>query len=292
MEYAKASPARRALAVLGLAALVTVGATAARLQVTSAQDQDGKSVPAEKKHAIGLSEVFRAASEKILPAVVTIETRTKPHPVKKGPHDNNNEMPQDNPFKGTPFEDFFKDNAPHGFRFHGEEGGRQFTPRHEGTGSGFIIDKSGLILTNNHVVDGADEVTVRLHDGREFKGSDIRTDPQSDLAVVRIKGAGDLPVATLGDSSKMDIGDWVIAVGNPFGLDSTVSAGIISGKGRELGSSQRTRFLQTDAAINPGNSGGPLLDSSGRAIGVNAAILSASGSWAGIGFAIPIAELG
>ena len=289
-QHAKTSPARRALAVLGLAALLAVGATAVRLQVTSAQDRDGKPAPAEKKHAIGLSEVFRAASEKIVPAVVTIETHTKPHPAQNRGHDNGNghgQMPQDNPFKGTPFEDFFKDNAPHGFHFHGEEGGRSFTPRRDGTGSGVIIDKSGLILTNNHVVEGADEVTVRLHDGREFKGTDIRTDPQSDLAVVHIKNAGDLPTATLGDSSKMDIGDWVIAVGNPFGLDSTVSAGIISGKGRELGSSQRTRFLQTDAAINPGNSGGPLVDLDGEVIGINTAIATSSGGYQGIGFAIP-----
>ncbi|HWC89181.1 MAG TPA: Do family serine endopeptidase [Pirellulales bacterium] len=286
MQYAKVSPARRALAVLGLAAVVAIGATV-RQQVTSAQDPGGKPVPAEKKHAKGLSEVFRAASEKIVPAVVTIETRTKPQPIENHRQHGHGDMHQENPFKGTPFEDFFKDNPSFGFRMPGEGGGRQFTPRHEGTGSGVIIDKSGLILTNNHVVEGADEVTVRLHDGREFKGTDIRTDPQSDLAVVHIKGAGSLPVAKLGDSSKMDIGDWVIAVGNPFGLDSTVSAGIISGKGRELGSNKRTRFLQTDAAINPGNSGGPLVDLDGDVIGINTAIATSSGGYQGIGFAIP-----
>ena len=107
-------------------------------------------------------------------------------------------------------------------------------PRREGVGSGVIVDSSGIILTNNHVVDGADEVMVELADGREFKADDVKTDPSSDLAVVRIKGAGSLPAAQLGDSDDMQIGDWVLAIGNPFGLEQTVSAGIISGKGREL----------------------------------------------------------
>ena len=132
MHYAKINPARRALVVLGVAAIVAIGATV-RQQVTSAQDPGGKQVPAEKKHAKGLSEVFRAASEKILPAVVTIETRTKPQPIEQHRH-GNGDMPQENPFKGTPFEDFFKENAPNG-RFHGH-GGRQSMPKREGTGSG------------------------------------------------------------------------------------------------------------------------------------------------------------
>ena len=123
-------------------------------------------------------------------------------------------------FKGTPFEDFFKDNAPNG-RFHGHNGRQQSMLRREGTGSGVIIDKSGLILTNNHVVEGADEVTVRLNDGREFKGTDIHTDPHSDLAILRIKATGSLPYAKMGDSNKMGIGDWVIAVGNPFARSNT-----------------------------------------------------------------------
>ncbi len=228
--------------------------------------------------ARGLSHAFRAASEAIVPAVVTIETRSKPRaaPERKGG------KPQANPFKGTPFEDFFNDNDPRLREFGGSR------PRREGTGSGVIVDKSGIILTNNHVVEGADEVIVRLADGREFTAADIKTDPQTDLAVLRIPGAGTLPAAIMGDSDKLATGDWVIAVGNPFGLDLTVSAGIISGKGRELGAGQRTRFLQTDAAINPGNSGGPLVDLDGAVIGINTAIASNSGGYQGIGFAIPI----
>ena len=168
----------------------------------------------------------------------------------------------------------------------GQEFGFQ-SPPHDGMGSGVIIDKSGIVLTNNHVVEGADTVTVRLSDGREFKATDIKTDPQTDLAVLHIKAKGDLPAAHLGNCDNLEIGDWVIAIGNPFGQEKTVTAGIISGKGRELGS-QRTKFLQTDAAINPGNSGGPLVNLDGEVVGINTAIASNSGGYQGIGFAIPI----
>ena len=187
----------------------------------------------------------------------------------------------ENPFKGTPFEDFFNDR----------NGGIPFNmpeQRRTGVGAGVIIDRSGLVLTNNHVVEGATEVTVRLSDGREFKGTDIKTDKQTDLAIVRIEGAKDLHAATLGDSDALDIGDWVIAVGNPFNQEMTVSAGIISGKGRTLMGGQRTQYLQTDAAINPGNSGGPLVDLDGEVVGINTAIASSSGGFQGVGFAIPI----
>jgi serine protease Do len=151
-----------------------------------------------------------------------------------------------------------------------------------------IVDAAGIVLTNNHVVEGADEVTVELPDGREFKATDIKTDPESDLAVVRLADAKDLPVAKLGDSDKLSIGDWVIAIGNPFELETTVSAGIISGKGRELSGIRRAQFLQTDAAINPGNSGGPLVNLAGEVIGINTAIASRSGGNQGVGFAIPV----
>jgi serine protease Do len=150
-----------------------------------------------------------------------------------------------------------------------------------------IIDPAGIVLTNNHVVEGADEVTVELTDGREFKAKEIKTDPESDLAVIRLADARDLPAARLGDSDKLAIGDWVIAIGTPFELDTTVSAGIISGKGRELGGIRRAQFLQTDAAINPGNSGGPLINLEGEVVGINTAIASNSGGYQGIGFAIP-----
>ncbi|MEO1432748.1 MAG: trypsin-like peptidase domain-containing protein, partial [Cyanobacteria bacterium J06633_8] len=158
-----------------------------------------------------------------------------------------------------------------------------------GLGSGFIIDKSGLVLTNAHVVDKADKVTVRLKDGRKFEGKVQGADEVTDLAVVKINAGGDLPVATLGSSSNVQVGDWAIAVGNPLGFDNTVTLGIVSTLKRpssQVGiSSKRLEFIQTDAAINPGNSGGPLLNAIGEVIGINTAIRADA---MGIGFAIPI----
>ncbi len=156
-----------------------------------------------------------------MPSVVTVHSKSKgtmPKVAKANPHSKNKQHGGENPFKGTPFEDFFGSDA-----FPGVPNMPQGHPRREGVGSGVIVDSSGIILTNNHVVAGADEVVVELADGREFKAEDVKTDPTSDLAVVRIKGAGTLPAATLGDSDEMRIGDWVIAVGNPFGLEQTVS---------------------------------------------------------------------
>lgn len=233
-------------------------------------------------HANALSRAFRHAAEKATPSVVVVRSEAKPQPQQRG---RGPQRGGDNPFKGTPFEDFFRDGLPEGFEF--GPGPRGGMPR-SGVGSGVIVDASGIVLTNNHVVEGADEVTVELSDGREFKAREIKTDPDSDLAVIRLDGAKDLPTARLGDSDQLDTGDWVIAIGNPFELETTVSAGIISGKGRELGGIRRAKFLQTDAAINPGNSGGPLVNLDGEVIGINTAIASNSGGYQGIGFAIPI----
>ena len=162
------------------------------------------------------------------------------------------------------------------------------------TGSGFIVSPSGYVLTNNHVIDGADRVTVGLPDRREFKAKIVGRDPQTDVAVLKIDGT-DLPTLPLGDDSQARVGDWVLAVGNPLQLDFTVTAGIVSAKGRanELRDLNTDKyaiqdFIQTDAAINPGNSGGPLVDTRGEAIGINSAIASPTGSYAGYGFAIPI----
>jgi serine protease Do len=154
-------------------------------------------------------------------------------------------------------------------------------------GSGVIIDASGIVLTNNHVIEGEDEVVVRLGDGREFTATSVTTDPLSDLAIVRFKAPEGLPAANLGDSDSLEIGDWVIAIGSPFELEATVSAGIISGKGRSIDQIQRGRLIQTDAAINPGNSGGPLVNLDGEVVGINTAIASNSGGYQGVGFAIP-----
>src|SRR6267142_7094112 len=160
-------------------------------------------------------------------------------------------------------------------------------PRQEGLGSGVVITKDGYILTNNHVVDGAEEVKVTLQDGRDFTAKVIGRDPKSDVAVVQID-ARDLPTIPVADSDKVEVGDVVLAIGNPFGIGQTVTTGIVSatGRGGAIGLDYED-FIQTDAAINPGNSGGALVDAEGRLIGINTAILSRSGGNQGIGFAVP-----
>jgi len=164
---------------------------------------------------------------------------------------------------------------------------REYTQR--GQGSGFIINKKGFILTNNHVVEGADTITVTLSDKREFIGTVVGTDPQSDVALIKIDNAVNLPVLPLGDSSKLEVAEWVIAIGNPFGLDQTVTVGVVSATGRSsIGINDYENFIQTDAAINPGNSGGPLINARGEAVGINTALFSKTGGYMGIGFAIPI----
>ena len=161
--------------------------------------------------------------------------------------------------------------------------------KQRGQGSGFIISPDGYILTNNHVVDNADKITVILSDEREFTASLIGADPQSDVALIKIDEGNDLPTLPLGDSDALEVGEWVIAIGNPFGLSQTVTAGVVSAKGRSsVGINEYENFIQTDAAINPGNSGGPLVNIKGEVIGINSALYSRTGGYMGIGFAIPI----
>ncbi len=160
--------------------------------------------------------------------------------------------------------------------------------RQRSLGSGFFINQDGYILTNNHVVEKADQITVRLADEREFKARLIGRDPKTDIAVIKIDEAPNLSVVTLGDSDQLKVGEWVMAIGNPFGLEHTVTAGIVSAKGRYLGTGSYDQFIQTDAAINPGNSGGPLINLRGEVVGINTAIFSRTGGNIGIGFAIPI----
>jgi serine protease Do len=191
----------------------------------------------------------------------------------------------------SPLDEFFRGfgDAPDSFgnelfkRFFGDQP-REF--KQKSLGSGFIIDKEGYILTNNHVVEKAEEIKVKLSDQqKEYDAQVIGTDPKTDLALIKIKGAGDLPVVHLGDSDKLEVGEWVVAIGNPFGLEQTVTTGIISAKGRVIGAGPYDDFLQTDASINPGNSGGPLFDLKGEVVGINTAIVAGG---QGIGFAIPV----
>jgi serine protease Do len=181
----------------------------------------------------------------------------------------------------------FGDDSPFPFRFP-FPGPPQGGFRRQGSGSGFIIRKDGIILTNNHVVDDAKEIMVTLTDKREYRAKVLGRDPKTDLAVLKIEPKGDLPVARMGDSEALNVGNWVMAIGNPFGLSNTVTAGIVSAKGRTIGAGPYDDFIQTDASINPGNSGGPLFNEHGEVVGINSAIFSRGGGNIGIGFAIPI----
>ena len=171
----------------------------------------------------------------------------------------------------------------------GQAPGGQSQEQNRGTGSGFIMDSNGYILTNAHVIEGATTIYVTLTDKREFKAKLIGSDPRTDVALVKIE-ASNLPKLPVGDSSRVRVGEWVLAIGSPFGLDNTVTAGIVSAKGRETNDSI-TPFIQTDVAINPGNSGGPLINTRGEVIGINSQIYSKSGGYMGISFAIPIDEV-
>jgi serine protease Do len=180
-----------------------------------------------------------------------------------------------------PFHDFWR-------RFFGGPGPRG-PQRQRSLGSGFIIDSDGSIITNNHVVENATKIVVKLAgDDREYEASVVGRDPKTDVAVIKINAKGSLTAANLGDSDRLEVGEWVVAIGNPFGLDSTVTSGIVSAKGRHIGQGPYDNFIQTDASINPGNSGGPLINLRGEVVGINTAIFSRTGGNMGIGFAIPI----
>lgn len=215
------------------------------------------------------------AAEKALPAVVHIKFLQ-------------NSKVQTVDVQEDPFGDFFDP-----FGFFGNPGGnggtrkRQMqTPKREGAGSGVIISSDGYIVTNNHVVDGADELTVTLNDNKEYSARIVGTDKTTDLALIKIN-AKNLPTLPIGDSNKLKVGEWVLAVGNPFNLNSTVTAGIVSAKARSMGANGVESFIQTDAAINSGNSGGALVNAQGELVGINAMIYSQTGSYSGYGFAIP-----
>ena len=215
------------------------------------------------------------AAEKALPSVVHIKYLQ-------------NSKVQTVDVQSDPFGDFFDP-----FGFFGNPGGnggtqkrKVQTPKREGAGSGVIISTDGYIVTNNHVVEGADELTVTLNDNKEYSARIIGTDKTTDLALIKIT-ASNLPALPIGDSDKLKVGEWVLAVGNPFNLNSTVTAGIVSAKARSLGANGIESFIQTDAAINAGNSGGALVNTQGELVGINAMLYPQTGSYSGYGFAIP-----
>ena len=229
------------------------------------------------KTSPGQPPSFADLAERLSPAVVNVSTAT----VIKG-----SDQAMQSPFGDeNPFRDFFGDEFFKRF-FRGPRGGKPFKKR--SLGSGFIINGDGFIITNHHVVAEADEIVVILEGGDEYPAKVIGTDEKTDIALIKIEPKNGLPTCNLGDSDKARVGDWVLAIGNPFGLGHTVTAGIISAKGRELGMGAYDDFIQTDAAINPGNSGGPLFDTAGNVIGLNSVIYTRSGGNQGIGFAIPI----
>ncbi len=208
----------------------------------------------------------------VKPTIVNISTTT----IFNGPDMQDRFMGPVNPFRDFFGEDFFD-------KFFGNSPRREF--KQKSLGSGFLIDREGYILTNNHVVEKASSIKVKLSDEKEYDAKIIGRDPKTDIALIKIDVNHTLPSVTFGDSDKLEVGDWVVAIGNPFGLEHTVTAGIVSAKGRVIGAGPYDNFIQTDASINPGNSGGPLLNLKGEVIGINTAIVS---DGQGIGFAIPI----
>ncbi len=252
---------------------VLVGTMINRSAIAEKLEGSGTPAPLTIPPPVQLSSEFSKIAKSTEPAVVNISTETIiKNQMRRRSIPNGGD--QQDPF------DYFE-------RFFGMPGPMQMPERQKSNalGSGFIVDKTGYIITNAHVVDGADKITVKLASGDEFSAKVIGKDQGGDIAVIKINSDKELPTVKMGNSDGMNVGDWVLAIGSPFGLEQTVTSGIISAKGR---SGERfQRFLQTDAAINPGNSGGPLVNMAGEVIGVNTAIITPSGGYAGIGFALP-----
>src|SRR5438034_3246639 len=263
------------LAVIGAVALAGASLTSSLASGSTAHAVASPAMPATQLPVPGFTEVAKA----VTPAVVNITTSMgdRGHEA-RGQRDRMRERMEE--FFGSPWGPF---GSPWGPRM------PQDQPEHRrsGMGSGVIVTPDGHIITNNHVIDGARELTVTLPDKREFKGKVIGTDPKTDLALIKVE-ARDLPYVAWGDSSKLQVGEYVLAVGNPFGLNSTVTLGIVSALGRgRMGITQYEDFIQTDAAINPGNSGGALVNARGELVGINTAIFSQTGGYQGVGFAVP-----
>jgi len=260
------------------AALIAVGASALFSPPYTGAEVKAPAAPATVAAAPRMVEAgapfsFADLVERVSPAVVAVSTE-------RGGEVARFDLPEG--FRDfPPFRDFFD-------RF-GPQAPQRFRSRAQG--SGFIIDKEGYIVTNNHVVDGSDKISVQLTDGREFDAKLVGHDDATDVALIKIEGAKDLPSVAFGDDRKLRVGDWVVAVGNPFGLGGTVTAGIVSSIGRDIGNGPYTDYIQIDAPINRGNSGGPTFDLSGRVVGMNTAIFSPTGGSVGIGFAIPASTL-
>lgn len=273
-------PKRIAIPLLVIVALLSFFTG---MMVTSDSSSVAPDLPALGKEAQAQSnadpardaQVFVSLAETLMPATVNISTSTAPKKKMRQFHDFQGDERLREFFGDDFFERFF-DQMP------------QSTIPSKSLGSGFIIDREGYIITNNHVIEGADEIKVKLSDKEEFDATIVGRDKKTDIALIKISPPPGLPVVTLGDSDALRVGEWVMAIGNPFGLDQTVTVGIVSAKWRKLGMGPYEDFIQTDAAINQGNSGGPLFNTRGEVVGVNTAIFSTSGGNIGIGFATPI----
>ena len=249
---------------------------------TAAHAQVDKQVKAQAAAPVGFADIV----ERVKPSVISVKVNMKE---KVSSREDGNGGNEDSPFQpGSPMERFFKrfgqDGLPPGMRGGPRGGGRGGVV--SGQGSGFFVSADGFAVTNNHVVDGADKVEVTTDSGQTYTAKVIGTDPRTDLALIKVEGGSNFPFAKLSES-KPRIGDWVLAVGNPFGLGGTVTSGIVSASGRDIGSGPYDDFIQIDAAVNKGNSGGPAFDTSGEVMGVNTAIYSPSGGSVGIAFSIP-----
>ncbi|TMJ39852.1 MAG: DegQ family serine endoprotease [Alphaproteobacteria bacterium] len=243
----------------------------------AAFDGFAPTIPAQAQQIQQLPTVADLA-EKLSPAVVSIATTQK---VAGGVQLQMPDLPPDVPFRDM-FEDFFKRQRP---------GGRPEPRTVNSQGSGFVIDASGIIVTNNHVIEQSDDITVVFTDGTNLKAALVGRDTKTDIAVLRVKPNKSLTAVSFGDSDKLRVGDWVLAIGNPFGLGGSVSLGIVSARNRDINAGPYDDFIQTDAAINKGNSGGPLFNLAGEVVGVNTAIYSPSGGSVGIGFSVPAATV-
>jgi serine protease Do len=227
---------------------------------------------------VQMNNEFARLAKQVESSVVFISTETKARETRRGEGQGGEEDPMDL------FRRFFPRNGPGNPMQPGQR-----APRRAGSGSGFVVDKNGYIITNNHVVDSADVIRVSIpNDEREYKARLIGRDEETDMAVIKIDAGRPLQAIRIGNSDAVQVGDWAVAIGAPFGLETTVTAGIISAKGRDIGSRQFQHFIQTDAAINPGNSGGPLLNANGEVVGINTMIATESGGSQGVGFALPV----
>jgi serine protease Do len=265
----------RLAALLGVALVVSPFLLPAGLRTMDAYAKTAVPAPVAGLAAPGGSFAPIVAMDK--PAVVTITAKVKGQPADNGA-----------PFGNSPFDQYFQ-------QFFGQQGipmpqQRQPAPQAEVLGSGFIISADGTIVTNNHVIDGGSDIKVTLDDGTELPATVIGSDAKTDMAVLRVKAGKPLPTVQWGDSDKLLVGDQVLAIGNPFGIGTTVTAGIVSARGRDLNNGPYDDFIQIDAPINHGNSGGPLVDVEGRVVGINTAIYSPNGGSVGVGFAVPSDE--